>query len=1084
MPIPARCSECGARSLYADRYAGETVACKACGADVDVPRNRGGSSGKSGKKSSKQSSSPVIPIIIGLVIAGGIAVAAVVVIALAMVGVPSVPAGAPPAPLPVANNVPVANPQTTVPGASPAVSPAPQFPNTTAANTPTGVAASARPATPPGPTPSGFQTGSSQPPVSSRLSFQKSADWSIEANPPAAADVLTSEKPLKIKLDPDNLREKDVVYPLTNSNYVAVKSGKGSREGFDVYRLSTGAKSGNVPNVGYSSAMALSPDGQYFANTQGGGDKISVYDIQAKKSLGDLATGDGQNRFRVAVLAFPRPDRLVAISQLERGVKVWDLPGGTFVSHITGTDKFSGHTAYACSPGGKYLAVQADYLKHSIEIYNLDDGKLAGAIEIEGQTGSIEIGAIGFSADGTQLAVLYDVQSRGDRRDFSQFVVWDVAAGKTVADFDLTPQLKDQLDPAYQLGRLQPFPTNGRWMVHGRGILDTTQQQLIYSYPKLDRVELAYTRRVMGDNWLVGVVADKADARLEVLTLDEQVLAAAAKTAAAGGLAMDADLPALTPSDYSQVTDAVASSSWSAKPDPAVAAGLPKEMFPVEAGTGAVRDLTISKGAEPRVAVRVAYQEDLDDTKVVVARDLNSGRLGNYRVKVVHPVAKRTVIDLYQASTGERLGRQELPFSGSLLSLSPNGEWGLVEHHRGEGRLDLFHLSGAGSHKLAWRPYRSAEDEGKREVAFAAFVDDQHVGTVNSEGDLVLWNVSDAQPVYRFPGARIFAVSPGGQQLAAVRGNILGDKDIALLDARTGEGLGVIPLEGRTESLAFHPNGQWLAVSHGTEANKMVTIFDMSTGEVAERYPLPDVAPLLQWIGDDYLLLGGQQLVSRKVQAVVWQYTAPEAVFPAQTTSLRCTFAGLSGKTWQVRSVNLPHAELMGQLDGAKLAEKALVKPGDAVSLAVTVSGEPELGALKTTAETQVRERLQKSQLTVGEGNQKTQVVVDVRYKAGETRQLSKMGERTVQEAVVLKTIQFQIKFMAGNKVLWQSERNVGNLDGVLFRLMPNETAQAAVDRGMRERAERTLTGIEFPSYIFGDQAKLGLGSSALAAVK
>lgn len=1082
MPIPVRCNECGARSQFADRYAGETVACKACGADIDVPRARGGGSAKGGKKSKKGNSSAV-PIIIGVVVAGGLAFVGLIVAVVAVVGFSQAPnpnnANVPAPGAPVAEASPITAPQQTNSNQNPAAANPAVNPMTvpTASGTTPSVPKSTVSA---GTTPSGFQQNQT-PTESTRLTFIKSPEWTVQPDPPQSADVFTSQKPLKIKLDPSNLRDKDVVYPYSYSDFVAVKAnGKGSRDGYDVYQLSSGAKSGTVPGTGYGTAVALSPDGQFFAVSNGGGDSISVYDIKGKKSLGDLATGDGQTRFRVTVLAFPRADRMVAISQLERGVKVWELPSGKFLTHIAAGDKFTGHTEYALSPGGKFVAVQADYLQHNIEIYNLDDGKLAGSLQIEGKTSSLQIGAMGFSADGAQFAALYDVQSRGDRRDFSQFVVWNVADGKILSDFDMSPQLKDQLEPAYQLGRLQPFPSSGRWMVHGRGIVDTNQQQLIYSYPKLDRVELPYTRRVMGDDWLITVVVDKADARLEVLKLDESVLASAAKIAAAGGLAIDADLPPLSPTDYSSVSDAVASDNWTAKADPAPQFAVTKNSYSLESGTGAVRELAVSKGVDARLAVRVAYQEDFDDIKVKVAQDLNKNPRWNLRVKVVHPVAQKTVLELYAVQSGERLGRLELPFSGSLLSLSPNGNFGLVEHHRGQGRLDIFDLTGDGNHKLAWRPYRQAEDENKREVSAAAFVDDQHVGTVNSGGDFLLWNISDLKPVYRFAEARLFAVSPGGQQIAIVRGNILGDKSIALLNAQTGEGLGIIPFEGHIEGLAFHPNGKWLAVSHGNEANKLMTIFDWETGDVANRFPLPNLASHVQWVDDDYLLLNGQQLVSRAMQAVVWQYTAPEAAFPLETTTLQCLFAAQTGKSWSVRGVKLPHAGLVNQLDAAKLAEKAVVKPGDNLSLTISVGAEPELSDLKTSAEQQLREGLTKAKLNVAEGQQKIQVIVDVGIKAGETRQLSKLGERNVQESVVLKTVHFQVSYRMGDKALWRTDRVLSNLDGVLFRLMPNETAQAAVDRNLRERIARTIPGMEFPSYIFGDQAQQGLGTSAL----
>lgn len=1075
MPISVRCPDCGVKSQYADRYAGQVVACKACGADVEVKASSG--SGGKNKKGRKKSASNtgvfvVVAVLGGFVMLGIAGTAAVVWMAarpkarIDAVLSPQQPA------TPAQGASPLAG---TPPAGSVPANPSPIAP-------PLGNNAANRAV--PSATPSGFAANSATADANTRLTFSKPTPWQVSSDPPAASTALQSAKPLRIKLDRNNLRDPAVVYPVTPSPLVMIKASNRSDSPFEIYNLTNGQKGGQVPGMLFLGPVALSPDGAYAALGKSGGNIITVYDIKGKKPLGELMTAQAPATFRPTLLALPRPDRLVAISQLEQGIKVWELPSGNFLRTITCGPQAHPHVGHAFSPSGRYLAINAEFLKKTVEIYDLESGEVVATIAINGQTSFLELTGLGFSADGTELALMYDVNHVGQRRDFTQFVVWNLASGEITSDFDIEPRLKPQLNPPYQKERLESFPNGRRWLVHSAGIVDRDLKQLVYSYPKLDRVELTANRRVMGNDWLISVVTDTADARLESTPIEESVIAAAAKSAAAGGLAMDADLPPLTASDYTTAAAAVASNDWQAVADPGPTGPQNASSIAVEAGAGKVREVVVSRSDQPRIAIRVAAGENLDDPAIRAYEMLPPETRRVLNSRPPQPLAKNSRLDVYDASSGNRVSQLELPFSGSLLAFSPNGQRALVELHRGEGRLDLFTLQDPAGPELAWRPYRAATEERERHLAAADFIDNQHVATLSAGRELAVWALDPLTPRFRVEEVRRFEVSPGGKWIAAIRGNALSDKDVALFDAQTGDGQGIVELSGFSESLAFHPNGKWLAISHGDAANRQISIIDIAAGQISTRFPIPDVAQSLQWTGDDFLLLGGNQLISIPMQAVVWNYEGSSSVIAQNSASLSCVFAAPVGNRWQIKSVTLPSADVAPKLEGAQLASLAVVKPGDAVSLQVTVGNDPLLAKLKTDVPEKVRQRLIAAQLNPMEGSQKVSISVDISLKSGETVTLSKIGSRDDQQPVTRKTIHFVVKYLVDSKVVWEIERRAGNLDRLLVRLTPGESAQQATDRLMLEGAESIAAGLQLPAYVFGEKARAGLGTSPLISIK
>ncbi|QDT33035.1 WD40 repeat domain-containing protein [Thalassoglobus polymorphus] len=1063
MPITVECSECGARNRYPDHMAGKTGRCKTCRERIQIRRRKG-----SGKRKKKKSSSNglligIFAALFVLILGGG---------AIFFLGSgegeidPNI---ATDENRPLDDNAPNSLEE---PTGNANVGENKQPDSQTVSN----VTQPAKESSSPSKSPSGFTPPSATETAQAEaegLTLNRSANWSVTPDPGENTVEYEQGKPLRIKLEKNGLRGSAFLVPVAPSPYVAVHSGTYGKYHYSVYDVTTGKELAEIPTKGAPPVAALSDDGSYLAMATSGSKTIEVMDLKAKKSLGSLTVAEA-NKFNILSLAIWK-HRLVAISNVHKGIKVWDLPSGKLVHEISGGKNFNPSYGHAFSPGGKYVAIDGDFLKKRIDIYDLDNGAVVGSIEPQGKTKVHELEALGFSSDGTQFSAIYGVHIySGGTQKYSRMLVWDLPTGKVSADFEISPILKDQLNPVYQSRTLESFQDGRRWLVHSLGIVDTEAKQLVYSFPKQAGVDFVPSRKIMGPTWILSVLTDKGDPQLDATTFTEEVLLAGAASAAAGGFTSDAELPPLTAVDLTKAQEGIAVEQWSAVPDPLQSAAIPASIKITTSGT--VRDIALARGANAVVAVRAGIKEDLDDpliTSYESTRSIYESRGLTYEKP--QPLAESSELIAFDAS-GDEAAKLNIPFSAKLRCISPDGKFAIVEQHRTNGRLDLYELQNDGSHIVGWRPFRDATDKGHREIKRVEFIDSDHVATLSKNYQFVVWSLPDLQPVWSLKEASDFAISPGGKQLAIVRGSILGASDLAMFESRTGQGLGISPLEGALASIAYHPNGESLAIGLDTKANKTVRIYNTATGE-AEEIPIPDRPHSLAWTGKDYLLVNSSQLLSRPLQAVVWSYDTKNIILPGFQTTEQLCFAQVPNTRALVRTVEVPNSGIESKLDSDRLNEKAILKPGDSVSLDVQIGNDALLAPLKSTAKDLVAKQLEAAESKVAE-NANISLTAELSLKSEGTANLSKIGDRTVSETVTRKSVSIVFSYRSGGTTVWSTISRVGNLDQYLVRLKPGQSAQTAIDELMLEGVNRRLANTKLPRYIFGADAGKGLGTS------
>lgn len=581
----------------------------------------------------------------------------------------------------------------------------------------------------------------------------------------------------------------------------------------------------------------------------------------------------------------------------------------------------------------------------------------------------------------------------------------------------------------------------------------------------------------MGPNWLLSVILEDGEPQLEQTKFTEESLLAGAASAAAGGIASDAKMPPLTPTDLNRASIATPVQQWTAEADQ-----LETGIFngPIKVNSkGILRDIAISRGSQPIVAIRAGIDEDLSDPKITgyeQAREIYASR--GLVLEKPQPLAKESEIIAYDG-TGSEIAKLTVPFSGQLQAISPDGKLALLEEHRTNGRLDAFAVENDGKHLVGWRPFGSEGDKNHRELKRVDFVDANHVATLNENYKLVVWKLPSLEPAWKYEEAVNFAVSPGGKHLCVIQGGILGAKGIAVFNSQTGEGLGKVDFEGKITALAYHPSGEFLAVATDSKANKTVRIIDMNSGATIEEIPVPVLTTTLAWTGTDNLLLNGTQLLNRPLQAIVWSYTSKEIALPQNQINDQFTFAAIFGERAVVHSVEVPDSSIAANISQDRLAKLAILKPGDVVSLNVQVPSGATALPLEADVVNALTQSLETAETKVA---QTSAISLDVKItpKSEGTVVLSKIGDRSVSETVTRKFILIDFSYQKDGKSIWSSTRQVGNLDRMLVRLKAGQSAQAAIDELMLENANSLFKSMKLPRYIFKESASQGLGSSPL----
>ncbi len=1101
MTIQVACEECGKRYRYSDERAGQTVECKECGSDIEIPggRPRGGKK----KKSKKGTGLPV-----GLLAGGGFA-------ALALIGVlaflflnrkqaalPTPPAAvtgeqalaANPAQPPSAVVVPTIPAPPANSGTTPSnLASQPDPSNPTPATSPVAPPANTKPV------PSGVASGFQQ--SKKAKGFKPVENWKVSVDPSPDAVALDESKPFKIKTVTGFSVESVVSYPTTPSPFVLIGQEVASKDPMELWNIVTGAKTATIkgPKTG-GHDCGISPDGSLFAwfRHEGGGGGIEVYDIKAKKSLGVLPVDS--TKFNVARVCLPTPKRIIALSNVHRSILSWSLPSGDLERQIAMGENGQPDPIFAFSPGGRFLAVVADFLKESVDIYDMDSGEIAGSLQFVDR--GPDLFGIAFSLDGTQLAAVY---AKSYTSDAERVAVWNVADGAITADFELPDPDQRKRDLLNSKSGLQWFPDGKRLLFSGQYVIDLDSKSVVFELPKptLDFSRMI-TRRVVSNTSVAAWEGTKKSATISPIVIQAEDIARAKEVAAAGGLMFDAKLPKLTAFDRSKAADRSASNSaWKAGSDPAPGTASLLDSIPFTTDEGRCRQLEFSSSNSGIACARIADEGDPSSVAMkslfIRTQLITGNKRSRIRSRVPPLPCLKNWLEIVDVSKQAPSRRIDVSFPCELMAVSPDGSHVLVQAIDGEGRLDIF--SADGQHVAGCRPYQEESDKLKREIASAVFLNANTIAAASMDDHLIVFRLPACEPVYSVDDAGTVTVSPGGKYIATCA-----QDRVELREALSGESRGVVQVEGTVVELSFNVKGDKLAVLTDSRRGTAVIVIDMATGSPAS-VPIPQATLPMVWCGENELLLGNPltnapraqgtkfnvgrtlMLLDLSRKAIVWSYvydSQDNLTFASKTFDGRFWLAGAgeSGKPSQIKALSLPEPATTKLLEGKTFDAQALVQPGSSVGLKFECPDPAGLSGYSKKVREQIESGIKLNELTINESSPVKMVVSiaplnesgTVTIKMLGVSQADKVPDFTLQR----KGVSVRISYETDGKTIWASNHQVFNYSFGLVRIPEGKDLQAYFDQLMWQQASNLVDGSIPPSHVFAPDSTRGLGSSRL----
>lgn len=1122
MPITVECSSCGKKYKVRDDMAGDTIDCKDCGEEIDVPGGRRKSSGSKGRRGKSSGGGGAN---VGLLIGGiGGGFVLLLIIGFVAFGGRGRPKPLPPDFAPGGTQSTIAvnpNPPPPIPGTTPPQQTKPpggsRFDQPIVSGPPSGV----------GGAPKSTSTGPKNPSAGVGLgnvvgvtkhwrrsvpgqrdanvefkTLQESPDqlppdfWAVEVDPPTAPVVFEPKKKafrVKVPIGAGGRRSttEDIVFPVVPSPFVAVGTNATKKDDREIWNLATGTKAGAISGLTVETFDgALSPDGKYFAARAGRNDKkISVYDIEEKKPACELDVDVIGGFVKVAM---PKSNLVVVTTSFGNGkTHVFELSDGTKLHEIENGWGTWNRTAPAYSPGGKYIAMaRREHSSEEIWINELETGQNAGKLSLPSYDigWGLTIDGMAFSHDGKELAATVNGWS------CSKILIWNIADGTLVDHMTFPKKLRDTSEGVRDATPLTWFPSGKRLFAFERSIVDRDMGTVIWQIPK-GTVDWPGKRWALDDSHVT--VLDVSGNSGIVLVYDlpeERIKQSAERLAKTATTRKDSypnvlvEQPAVVQADYAGITFVAPKEvPWSVKPDPApTATTSTRPVSLTTGGGGTIREVAVSRGEAPKA---VALRSTANDPFGRVANgNIAPTQLKQYRWHSVQNKEddensfssgdsgkKRAWVDIYDLKSGQKSLEIRMKTDGDLMGVSPDGTRFLIWAATKSGRLDLYSTED-GKPVVGWNPYSGEAGEDNQTLVSASLIDAERAVTMNAAGRVVVWKLPEAKALFSIDNASQPAISPNGKYLGYSDGQAY-----YLVDISSGQVAGSIADIGDVNAVAFHPEGTKMALLSAHKGAYYLFAINLTNGQASPPFPVPVLSGFLHWCGDRYVLLDNQKLVDVEQRVVAWTYELEGDHIPSSPDGRHWFLTEAGGKP-QLVAAKLPGSTVEGQLAGVALQPEFVLTPGGKCSLNVQLAALGD-GAYAAEIEKAMRDQLARNKITIEAGqpvtlsltaNETTGATVERRYMG-----FGGGGNENFQLA--LKTMTCRATFEASGGSGWDHTGSSSN-DLHFLRRERNESIQQAIQRSYMDGAKGFFRSFTLPPYVFTPKSANGVGTTKLGA--
>jgi hypothetical protein len=352
---------------------------------------------------------------------------------------------------------------------------------------------------------------------------------------------------------------------------------------------------------------------------------------------------------------------------------------------------------------------------------------------------------------------------------------------------------------------------------------------------------------------------------------------------------------------------------------------------------------------------------------------------------------------------------------------------------------------------------------------WSAWLDDERFFTVNSEGQLVLWQVEGAKAIYELlldrgskpmlthgrkhlvvptsAGARFFDASSGDLVAEVGAGNYL------------------------HASLAFSPSGKQLAiVSKG-----FVDVLDITTGETTRSFPCEGASSgrAIAWIDEDYLFTADGLIINVPLRLTAWKYEISSRLVKSVAGTHWTLLENRTNKSQVLTPLEMPPPEAVAAVAQVDQDQLLVVQPGETIGLDMQISDSLIAEQVKLS----LTEALVEAGMKVGDDSSLRLVA---RLKSGESQQVhyrSFHAFRDAGETINVTSRIYELELLLDDRVVWQ-RKSVQSAPRHL-RLKEGETTRDAIARVMKPNAG-SFRG-RLPSYVLRPEYLEPLGKSKLS---
>lgn len=753
------------------------------------------------------------------------------------------------------------------------------------------------------------------PPAEEAMPATVAMNWKVTADPAVAGiDVARTHKLNLVKLPqlgavgPEFVEAGRfrVLYSVTPGTAVALGLNDEIRHYREVWDFVAKRKLGAIRNLelGGAKAQTLSPDGRFFAYKPQWESAVQILEIATgKKSVAPKLSGTAAK-----LLAFAGPLRLIYEDKGE--LHVLAVPGFTNQATIKPAN-WSPEAAWTFSPGGKYMVITR-LIKGGCEAEFLDLqlGESAGVLPLVA-AGTCR--AVAISRDGQQLAAWIEGTT-------PQLKTWSIADGASSGQYGLA-DCAEQISAheSYQGLRLEWFPNGRHLLFGGHAVFDTVESTIVTAIGGDEKPLTA--QRVIGPQQILTVDAGQ----LAVLDLSASMKSSPAGIAGAK--------PGTPPTSAPpQPTETVANRSG-------ITLAYPEEVaWSAQLAKPPAPSRITSRGIN--LPVGNIYMGRLSQTMGMVMYTSSPLVLGENGLPTFE-ANSRFWLQPVDLKTGAILKPVPLPEARLIMSLSPSGGMVCVHNANGLDRVEILSMK-EGNREAGFAPYHDAAPGPDQRVTFAEFTDPSHLLTTGA-GRLTHWDFMNARAEFEYEiGEMRPELSPARDYVAVADP---GNRTVSLISLASGKPEGTVvvcELAGESvASCAFHPQGRWFATISQRGDGGELRVIDLVDGTEQKRLALPISAQVMQWVGDDYLLLNGSILVSVTRACVVWNYGLPQGMHIIDSPDQRHWYiAADPDRTNAVvlRGVDLPDGTVLERVGAAGLKGRLLLEPGQPVSLDVQVA--------------------------------------------------------------------------------------------------------------------------------------------------